>query len=387
MTFQSDLPTVCAHFRSVSVWYARVMTRSFNSVVARMGTCSILVCSLVVVSAIVVSAIVASAVTGFSQSAHAQSIVVDPGHGGNDPGGSGNGMDEKDIVLDTSLRFLELLRGSGAQGGRNWTAEITRDTDVFIPLASRASYANDLGADRFVSIHANAFTDPQANGTETFSAGAPTTSSEMRDLIQEEMVAEWGLTDRGGKTANFTVLTATSMPASLSELGFVTNPGDAALLASDDARQRAAQAHLRALERHYGGVPEPEPSNGSILVQVILNSEPLEAIAIQLDGVDVGVTDVNGTLLLEDLAAATYVVRATLPGYAPFELSTTVRDGETVRADFGLEEEEELPEDSDAGCGCSQVHEPTLPLSFAFVGLLLFTRRRRSANKRIVVNR
>lgn len=352
--------------------------------IARMVTCSILVCSLVVVFAVV-----AASVARFSQSAHAQAIVVDPGHGGNDPGGSGNGMDEKDIVLDTSLRFLELLRGSGAQGGRNWTAEITRDTDVFIPLASRASYANNLGADRFVSIHANAFSDPQANGTETFSAGAPTTSSEMRDLIQEEMVAEWGLTDRGGKTANFTVLTATSMPASLSELGFVTNPGDAALLGSDDARQRAAQAHLRALERHYGGVPEPEPepSNGSILVQVILNSEPLEAIAIQLDGVDVGVTDVNGTLLLEDLAAATYVVRATLPGYAPFELSTTVRDGETVRADFGLEEEEELPEGADAGCGCSQVDEPTLPLSLAFVGFLLFFRRRRSAGKRTVVNR
>jgi MYXO-CTERM domain-containing protein len=349
-----------------------------------MVTCAIFVCFLVVVSALV-----ASAVTRFSQSAHAQAIVVDPGHGGNDPGGTGNGMEEKDIVLDTSLRFLELLRGSGAQGGRNWTAEITRDTDVFIPLASRASYANNLGADRFVSIHANAFADPQANGTETFSAGAPTTSSEMRDLIQEEMVAEWGLTDRGGKTANFTVLTDTSMPASLSELGFVTNPGDAVLLASDDARQRAAQAHLRALERHYGGVPEPEPepSNGSILVQVILNSEPLEAIEIQLDGVDVGVTDVNGTLLLEELAAATYVVRATLPGYAPFELSTTVRDGETARADFGLEEEDVPPANADAGCGCSQVDEPTLPLSLALVGLLLLLRRRRSANQSLVVNR
>ncbi len=310
-----------------------------------------------------------------NQRAQAQAIVVDPGHGGEDPGGSGNGMDEKDIVLDTSLRFFELLRESGAQGGRNWTAEITRDTDVFIPLANRASYANSLGADRFLSIHANAFADPQANGTETFSAGEPTTSSEMRDLVQEEMIAEWGLTDRGGKTANFTVLTATSMPASLSELGFVTNPGDAALLASDNARQRAAQAHLRALERHFEGVPEPEPQVGAILVQVSLNTEPLQGIQIHLDDTDVGLTDENGSLLLEDVAPGTYVVRATLAGNNPFELSTTVREGETARATFELEQE---PEPTDAaGCGCSsQGGKPMQSLVLLLGALLLVLRRK-----------
>tara|TARA_R110002096_G_scaffold350395_2_gene543437 strand:+ start:8075 stop:9121 length:1047 start_codon:yes stop_codon:yes gene_type:complete len=314
--------------------------------------------------------------------ATAQSIVVDPGHGGDDPGGQGNRLDEKDIVLDTSLRFLELLRSSGSQGGRNWAAEITRDTDVFIPLASRASYANDLGADRFLSIHANAFNDPQANGTETFSAGQPTTSSEMRDIIQEEMVAEWGLRDRGGKTANFTVLTATSMPASLSELGFLTNPGDAVLLASDDARQRAADAHLRALERHFGGVPEPPSQTGAILVQVLLNDEPLEAIQIELDDVAAGSTDANGALLLENVAVGTYQVRALLPSFAPFELSAAVRAGETANVTFGLEEEKEPEAPADAGCGCSQGNPPGLPIAFAIAFALLYRRRRALANLR-----
>ncbi|MCP4448493.1 MAG: hypothetical protein GY811_24595 [Myxococcales bacterium] len=313
--------------------------------------------------------------TPWGSQAIAQSIVVDPGHGGEDPGGSGNAMDEKDIVLDTSLRLLALLRSSGEEGGRNWTAEITRDTDVFIALAARANYANSLGADRFVSIHANAFGDPQANGTETFSANEPTTSSAMRDLVQEEMIAEWQLRDRGGKTANFTVLTNTSMPASLSELGFVTNTGDAALLASLDARQRAAEAHVRALVRHFEGIPEPEPPTGSILVQVILNDETLDAIQIHLDDVDVGVTGEDGSLLLEDLALGAYQVRATLPDYDPFELGVEVRADEAARATFELTDEDGSPPDE--GClGCSSSSAPSNFLGLLLVLVLLRRRRR-----------
>ncbi len=306
--------------------------------------------------------------------AQAQLITVDPGHGGTDPGGSGNGMNEKDIVLDTSLRLLELLRNSGADGGRNWTAEITRDTDVFIPLAARASYANQLGADRFTSIHANAFSDPQANGTETFSAGEPTTSSDLRDLIQEEMIAEWGLRDRGGKTANFTVLTNTSMPATLSELGFVTNTGDAALLASLDARQRAAEAHLRALEHHFEGIPEP---TGSILVQVTLDEAPLAAVPIHLDGAEVGRTNEEGSLLIEGLGIGTYQVRATLPDIAPFEIQVEVTANNVAQASFTLEKSGSG--DETGGClGCSTGGNPPLPVGLVLVFLLL-RRRQRSA--------
>lgn len=320
----------------------------------------------------------ATSIGAFTIPAHAQLITVDPGHGGEDPGGSGNGMDEKDIVLDTSLRFLELLRNSGAEGGRNWTAEITRDTDVFISLAARASYANQIGADRFMSIHSNAFGDPQANGTETFSANEGTTSAALRDLVQEEMIAEWGLRDRGGKTANFTVLTATSMPATLSELGFVTNPGDAALLADTDARQRAAEAHLRALERHFEGVPEPEPPTGAILVTVLLDEVPLADIPIDLDGTNAGVTADNGSLLLEDLQPGEYLVRATLPEYAPFEIPVTVRANETARANFTLETDEG-DDGEEGGClGCSSNRSSSLPTALLLAIVWLAIRRRRA---------
>jgi len=286
-------------------------------------------------------------------------------------------MEEKDIVLDTSLRFLDLLRTSGENGGRNWTAEITRDTDVFISLSARSAYANAMGADRFLSIHANAFDDPQANGTETFSSNEPSTSSEMRDLIQEEMIAEWQLRDRGGKTANFSVLTNTAMPATLSELGFITNPGDAALLADLDARQRAAEAHLRALNRHFEGVPEPLPPKGSILVQVILNNEPLQDIPITLDGQAAGVTDDNGSLLLEDLELGTYQLTATLTGFAPFDISVVVGAEAVARGLFELEETPSEP--TSQGCGCSQANSSngTTFWILCLAALYLLGRRRR----------
>ncbi len=312
-------------------------------------------------------------IAGLTNSIHAQSIVVDPGHGGNDSGGTGTGMEEKDIVLDTALRFLELLNASGAQGGRNWSAEITRDTDVFISLAARSSYANSIDADRFMSIHANAFDDPQANGTETFSEREGTTSSALRDLVQEEMVAEWGLRDRGGKTANFSVLTNTSMPATLSELGFVTNAGDAALLASLDARQRAAEAHVRALERHYEGVPEPM---GTILVTVTLDEVPLSDIVIHLDTQEVGVTAEDGTLLLADLPVGAYQLRATLPDFdPPYESSVEVRANETSQGRFDLRS----PPPTEGGClGCSASGSQS-PLTVLLLLVFVLARIRRTA--------
>jgi N-acetylmuramoyl-L-alanine amidase len=127
--------------------------------------------------------------------AHAQQmkIVIDPGHGGTDPGGVGTGMQEKNIVLDTSKRFKAMLDADTADtaGGGKWTALMTRDTDVFVSLAGRSAYSNDQGADRFMSIHSNAFSDPAANGTETFSYTEGGSAAELRNLVQAEMIAAW----------------------------------------------------------------------------------------------------------------------------------------------------------------------------------------------------
>ncbi|HEY5925044.1 MAG TPA: N-acetylmuramoyl-L-alanine amidase, partial [Kofleriaceae bacterium] len=78
-------------------------------------------------------------------------IVIDPGHGGTDPGGVGTGLQEKNIVLDVSKRFEQLLDADTADnaGGGKWTSLMTRSTDVFVSLAGRSAYSNNQGADRF----------------------------------------------------------------------------------------------------------------------------------------------------------------------------------------------------------------------------------------------
>ncbi len=184
-------------------------------------------------------------------------IVIDPGHGGSDPGGVGNGLQEKNIVLDVGTRFRNLLNADSAdtRGGGNWTALMTRSTDVFVSLSGRAAYSNSQGAARFMSIHSNAFSSTAANGTETFSFSEGTTGAALRNLVQAEMIAQWGTTNRGNKTANFAVLRDTAAPAVLHELAFITNAADAAKLGSSTRRQQAAVAHLRAIQRHYGLTP------------------------------------------------------------------------------------------------------------------------------------
>lgn len=184
-------------------------------------------------------------------------IVIDPGHGGTDPGGTGNGLQEKNIVLDVSSRFKSLLDADTAdtRGGGRWTALRTRTSDVFVSLSARASYSNNQDADRFMSIHSNAFSSASANGTETFAYAEGGTGAALRNLVQAEMIAAWGLTNRGNKTANFAVLRDTAAPAVLHELAFITNATDAAKLGSATERQKAAVAHLRAIQRHYGISP------------------------------------------------------------------------------------------------------------------------------------
>jgi MYXO-CTERM domain-containing protein len=184
-------------------------------------------------------------------------IVIDPGHGGTDPGGVGNGLQEKNIVLDVARRFKTLLDADTAdtRGGGRWSALLTRSTDVFVSLAARAAFSNNQGANRFMSIHSNAFGNTAANGTETFAFAEGGTGAALRNLVQAEMIAAWGLTNRGNKVANFAVLRETAAPAVLHELAFITNARDAAKLGSATERQKAAVAHLRAIQRHFGIAP------------------------------------------------------------------------------------------------------------------------------------
>ena len=213
-------------------------------------------------------AVAFAAALGASSPAAAFNIVVDPGHGGDDSGAVGCDLQEHEINLDVSLRLQALLEANGQQ------VSITRSTNATVSLLARSDFANAQGADRFVSIHSNSFGDPTANGTETFCHTSGGTSIDLRDKIQREMIAAWGLTDRGGKVADFSVLRETVMPATLSELGFVSNCAVDALFLSDDTRRgQAAQAHLVAIAAHLdfnlnGVQPEPGQLKGVVFHDV-----------------------------------------------------------------------------------------------------------------------
>jgi uncharacterized protein (TIGR03382 family) len=313
-------------------------------------------------------------------------IVIDPGHGGNDPGGVGTGLQEKNIVLDVSKRFKALLDADSADtaGGGKWTALMTRSTDVFVTLAGRSAYSNNQDADRFMSIHSNAFSNTTANGTETFSLSAAGTASQLRNLVQSEMIAAWNLTNRGNKTANFAVLRDTAAPAVLHELAFITNATDAAKLASATERQKAAVAHLRAIQRHYNIPPyvpngmNPQPDDtGDVSVRVVDDLGPVAGATVTLDMTTL-TTDAEGRVMFPGVAAGARTVRASADGHDEASVEVTVAAQMTAETQIELPRhtgEEPEPDPPGEGGGCSTSgNAGSLLVLFA---LVLFRRRRR----------
>jgi N-acetylmuramoyl-L-alanine amidase len=215
-------------------------------------------------------------------------IVIDPGHGGQDPGAKGAGATEADLVLDIALRLERLLLETpGVE------VILTRRTDEFVPLEERTAIANRAGADLFLSIHANASNNTQATGVETYFLNFATNLSaasvaarenaasgqamgalpdyvktialnnkldESRDfatLVQREMIAKLtpanrAVKDLGVKEAPFVVLIGAAMPSVLAEVSFLTNAQEAKLLKGAAYRQRIAEALLNAIHKYQG---------------------------------------------------------------------------------------------------------------------------------------
>jgi N-acetylmuramoyl-L-alanine amidase len=177
-------------------------------------------------------------------------VVIDPGHGGPDPGAVGiGGLRETDVVLDISLQVAQLLQSKGVQ------VVLTRTSEIDVDLPPRVALANSSGAQAFLSIHANALSmaRPDVNGIETFFfQGAQ--SRALAEAVQEEMLrVSPGSPDRGVKTGRFFVIRRTVMPAALAETGFVTGDLDSPRLADAGHRQRLAQAITRGILRYLGG--------------------------------------------------------------------------------------------------------------------------------------
>lgn len=166
-------------------------------------------------------------------------VVIDPGHGGPDPGAVGiNGLRETDVVLDVSLQVAQLLQAKGVE------VLLTRTSEVDVDLPPRVALANNNRADLFLSIHANALSlsRPDVNGIETFYF-QDGRSRRLAEAVQTQMLrVAPGSPDRGARPGRFFVIRRTVMPSALAEMGFVTGELDSPRLADPAFRQRMAVA-------------------------------------------------------------------------------------------------------------------------------------------------
>ncbi len=239
-------------------------------------------------------------------------IVLDPGHGGKDPGAIGKKNQEKAIVLNVALKVGKMLSDSL----KDVKVVYTRNKDFFVPLDKRAEIANKNAADIFVSIHANATKNKDIYGAETFVMGlhkskenlevaqlenaaikyeddvdkyADLESNIMSNLMQSTNL-EWsaraasyvqnalvgsGRSDRGLKQAGFFVLWKTAVPSILIEMGFITNPEEEIHMASEKGSTELATSIYSAIVKYisersahgmvsYVDVSEPEPAKPAV---------------------------------------------------------------------------------------------------------------------------
>lgn len=234
-------------------------------------------------------------------------IVLDPGHGGHDPGAVGpNGLYEKDVVLDIALKLKKVLSENQA-----FKVFLTREKDIFIPLEERTAFANSKNADLFISIHANASPNRSARGIETYllnwtndeeairvaarenaisikkmKAQMNKFKSEvsvilgdlMRDnkrdesiklanYIQNSIISELGekyseVRNHGVKNALFYVLFGAKMPSVLAEVSFISNPEEEKLLSKEDYKTHIAKAMADGVNTYAAAMPSEQKVAG-----------------------------------------------------------------------------------------------------------------------------
>lgn len=175
-------------------------------------------------------------------------IYLDPGHGGSDPGAVGNGLKEKDVVLDLARKIAHLLRAHPQT-----QVKLSRSGDETKSLTARTKEANVWGADLYLSLHCNAF-NGNVRGYEDYvyhRLPQHSKANTYRNILHRQLVTASGLPDRGKKKADFHVLRETTMPAILTENGFIDHPEDAQLLKQDMWRGKLAQAYVEALSEIF----------------------------------------------------------------------------------------------------------------------------------------
>lgn len=221
-------------------------------------------------------------------------VVIDPGHGGIDPGALGKRAKEKDVNMSVSKLLADMIKKKYP----GIKVIFTRTTDVKIPLAKRADIANNANADLFISIHSNASKNRKANGCETFTLGAGSSAEAkaaamyenevilqeenheelynfdprstesyimfelirghdmelsvgLAEMVQKGMVKHSKLKNRGVSSAGFLVLHRTVMPSILVELGFITNGSDENVIASKEGQKKLAKGIFEGFCNYY----------------------------------------------------------------------------------------------------------------------------------------
>lgn len=261
-----------------------------------------------------------------------QVVVIDAGHGGEDPGALGKVAKEKDIVLPIALKVGKYIE----ENFPDVKVIYTRDKDIFIPLHERANIANEAKADLFISIHANWSKSTKVSGTETYALGAHRSEQNLEVVMKENSVItleeDYTLhyegfdpnssesyiifsllqnihlvqsltfasfvqdqfreramrTDRGVKQDIFLVLWRTTMPSVLVETGFISNASEEKYLMSDEGQTYLASAIFRAFKEYKLDIENKSLFNASrqktesaenatvFMVQIASSANPLE---------------------------------------------------------------------------------------------------------------
>lgn len=175
-------------------------------------------------------------------------ITIDAGHGGTDPGASGNGIIEKELTLDVAKRVERLLKEKGIE------VVMTRSTDTYLSLQKRVDIGVDSKSDAFVSIHGNAAT-ASAQGTETWYSPKTKSAADSKQLasfIQNRLYKAMDTKNRGLKNnRDLYVIYRNPLPSALVELGFMSNKEDAAKLKSNWYRDEASKAIAQGIVDYF----------------------------------------------------------------------------------------------------------------------------------------
>lgn len=221
-------------------------------------------------------------------------IVVDPGHGGKDPGATGFGLAEKDVVLKIAKKINDHF---GKYEGVK--VSLTRWGDKYLTLSERAAFANNKKCDLFISIHNNA-ASASACGFESFIyTGAGSKTATYQNVLHKRIMSylcQYNTRDRGQKRANFAVLRQTSMPAVLLENLFISNQRENQLLRDPKFLDGLAEAIVASVAEIFGlRKKQPKPMyritvDGKIIYDTAYESKITDAV---LDAVRKGAQEIK----------------------------------------------------------------------------------------------